>query len=191
MKKTIKEAIFVYLAITKAIYWNNTIIGIRQSDLEGAGEAVLQRLLGQDLLIIIGIVIFFSLDKLIVLKKKNSKHSKVLEYSLFYGIGYVALMVAWLAYFWVVVRLSGESLEMNWPAFLVNYTVGFVVLAAFLEFKFYLKDKEKKTLGQMQERTIEDQLAMLKALRDDGVLTPNEYNNKREAVLRVDIYANK
>ena len=195
MKKTLKEAIFVYLAITKALYWFFTIIEIQASDLEGAGQAVLQRLLGRDLLIIIGIVVFFSLDKLIEVKKKNAKYGKVLEFSLFYSIGYVAFFVATVAYIWAVTRLMGESFDVSsfpWLTFLAQYTVGFIGIMIFLELKFYFKKKEKETLGQMQERTIEDQLAMLKALRDDGVLTPNEYNNKRETVLRVDnSYANK
>ena len=178
MKKTLKEAIFVYLAIAKAIYWFNTIITIQESDLEGAGQAVLQRLLQQDFLIIIGIIIFFSLEKLIDLKKKNAKYGKIMELSLFYGIGYVVFFAATVTYIWAVLRLMGESFELPWLLFLAQYTVGFIALAVFLELKFYLKDKEKKTLAPA--RSTQDQLAMLEALREDGLLTWGEYERKKE-----------
>ena len=86
----IKEMLFTYLAITKVMYWMNTIMVLEQRGLSSVSQAVMNRLLNQDAILIVSVIAFYYLDKKIQLKQ--SKYSKVLEHIIFYTIGFAALM---------------------------------------------------------------------------------------------------
>ena len=172
----IKEILFTYLAISKILYWFNTIIAMNQSDLESVGVAVLNRLLYQDILLISGVILFFFLDKHI--HRKRSKSRKILEHILFYGVGYVALMAVTLIYF-LVMRLVFGPFEIDWGS-LFGYTfVAYIVVAIVLNIKDYFKAKSSSGYASDAQST-DDKLAMLKALHNDGILTQDEFNQKKE-----------
>ena len=144
----IKEMLFIYLAISKIMYWFNTIIGMNQNDLEGVGQAVLMRLLNQDLILIIGVVAFFFLNQQLELKK--SKYSTVLEYVLFYAIGYVILLGIVFIYN-VIMNLLFSAQDFSLAVFvrafisvLPNFTLSYLAVAVALEIKLYFKKKGKE-----------------------------------------------
>ncbi|MCL2396540.1 MAG: SHOCT domain-containing protein [Defluviitaleaceae bacterium] len=178
----IKEMLFTYLAITKILYWVNTIAAMNQNDLGSAGEAVLMRLINQDAMLIVGVVAFYFLDKRIALKK--SKYSSILEYVIFYAVGYVVLMGIAFVYN-AAMGLIFSAQYFSWGefvsafiGFLPGVTLGYLAVVVIFEIKHYFK---KKTAPGYEPpaKSAEDKLAMLKILLDDGVLTQEEFDCKK------------
>ena len=187
MKKTksraIKEMLFTYLAISKIFYWYNTINALSLSDAGRVGEAVLGRFLEQDFLIIASIVVFFYLERMITFRK--SKYSKVWENILFYGVSYVILIGMIIGYNVALnLILTGTAVfPRNWGAFFGNTFVLYAMIMSILNFKEYLKRKEKAIYAnEPSTRNVEEKLSMLKALLEDGVLTQAEFDHKKKLV---------
>ena len=174
----IKEMLFTYLAITKILYYFNTVTAMEHRGLGNILETLLMRL-NQDALIIIGVVLFFYLDKFIQLKK--SKYSKVLENIVFYAVGFVALMGVTLIYIGIMVLIFGSDYIQidSWGAFIGYAVAGYIVVAVVLNLKYYFKEKAKPDYVPAIQST-GDKLAMLEILRDDGILTQAEFDSKRE-----------
>ena len=145
----IKEILFTYLAINKIIYWFNTITAMNQSDLGNVGQAVILRLLNQDLLLIIGVTAFFFLNKLI--EQKKSKYSNFWEFIIFYVIGYIGLMGIAFVYnlimnlIFLPQTFSLGEFVREFISFLPNVTIGYIVVAVVLEIKLYFKKKGKES----------------------------------------------
>ena len=175
----IKEMLFTYLAITKILYWLNTITAINQSDLEGVGEAVLMRLLYQDVILIVSVIFFYFLDKRIQLKR--SKYSKVLEYVVFYVIGFVALMGFLLIYNRIV---FGPLQVDSWAGFMSSYILGYLAIMVVLNIKQYFKAKAKPVYAPPPQST-DETLSMLKILLNDNILTQEEFDQKKEKLLHM------
>ncbi|MCL2563963.1 MAG: SHOCT domain-containing protein [Oscillospiraceae bacterium] len=175
----IKEILFSYLAISKALYWINTVAAMNQSDMGGAGEAVLMRFLMQDMPIILIVLAFFALDKLVTLKQ--SKHSKILENIVYYVIGFGVVLGVMLGYNWLVGQffLMQPIVIDSWGAFLGVGVLWYLAIIVILNLKFYFKAKTKPEYT----RSAEDKVAMLQVLLDEGVLTQEEFARKRETVL--------
>jgi len=187
MEKTkgtaIKEMLFTYLAISKFFYWYHTINALNLSDAGSVGQAVLARFLNQDLLIIAGVVVFFWLERTITLRK--SKYSKVWENILFYGVGYVILTGMIIGYSVVMNLIFAGALVLpsDWGEFIVTTTVIYAMMMSILNFKDYLKRKEKAIYANKPSaRSAGDRLTMLKALLEDGVLTQDEFERKKKMV---------
>jgi len=177
----VKEMLFTYLAVTKILYWFNTITALNQSDLGYVGRSVLTRLLSQDILIITGVVFFFYLDKLAFFKK--SKYNKIIENIVFYALGYVVIMGVGFLYFWIMSRFLETTQTYQWGFTLAYGTVGYVVVCIVFSIKEYSKSKDKELSGNTASvHGAEDKAAMLKALLDDGVLTQEEYDRKMELI---------
>ena len=184
----VKEILFTYLAVNKIMYWFNTITALNQSDIGNVGRAVFMRLLNQDLLLIIGVIAFFFLDKLIYLKK--SRYNNILITVIFYAIGYVGLMAIAFSYNLIInLIFSAESFPLGefvrlFMGFMPSATLGYIVVAAVLEIKQFFKAKEKKTSADAIHDT-EDKLTMLKALFDDGILAQEEFEHKKLLITSV------
>lgn len=186
----VKEILFTYLALNKILYWTNTITALNQSDLGNVSRIVIIRLLNQDLLIILGVITFYFLDKRIALKK--SKYSNILEYVVVYSIGYVLLMGIAFVYILIFnLIFSSQSFSfgefVRWFIALVpSYTIGYLVAVFALEIKqfFKKKGKESSTFDESAKST-DDKLDMLRVLLNDGVLTQEEFDNKSEILLSV------
>jgi len=134
----IKEILFTYLAISKVMYWYDTVIVMSQNDLISVGEAVLHRLLNRDLLIIVCVILFFFLERFI--QHKKTKNIKIFGNIVLYAINYVVLVVVLLIYF-LLLNLFLEASQIAW-GFLISYTlVGYIVVAVVLNVKDYLKKK--------------------------------------------------
>jgi len=151
-KKTrfpVKEVLFTYLAINKIMYWINTIMTMNQSDLDNVGRAVLMRFASQDLIIIIGVVIFFFLDQLIESKRSNS--NDIWGYAIFYVVGYVLLLgIGFIHQFGMMLMFEAEPVSLGeFARIAINYlpafTLYYLVVAVALEVKQYFKQKEKES----------------------------------------------
>ena len=174
----IKEMLFTFLAISKILYWFETVTAINQEYLTGMVRGFLMQLLNRDLMIIIGVVIFFFLDRLIQFKK--SKYSSILEYVLFYVIGYVCLIGAGLLYLWVMSLFFTMNFD-SWGPFIIEFAlngvIGYLVVVIALNIKQYYGAKRTE-----EPAPNEDKQFMLKALLESGVLTQEEYDQKIEFV---------
>ena len=174
------ELLFMFLAISKIMYWFNTIFAAAQSGFEDVAEVIIVRLLNQDLMILVGILIFFGLEKLINMHK--TKLSKMLENILLYIIGYVLLMAAFIAYFRIISFIVAEPFEWQGIfAFLRISLLWYLLIIVILHVKQSLKAKEKKIGADFQVAYSNDEkLSMLNVLLTDGILTQEEYNRKKE-----------
>ena len=170
----IKEMLFTYLAISKIIYWINTVSAMNQSDIGGLGEAVLTRLLYQDVILIVSVIFFYFLDKRIQLRR--SKYSKVLEHVVFYVIGFVALLGFLLVYNRIV---FGPLQVDSWATLIGSYVLFYLAIIVALNIKLYFKAKAKPECVPPVQST-DDQRTMLKVLLDDGVLTQEEFDHKEK-----------
>jgi len=180
----VKEILFTYLAISKILYWFNTIVAMNYSDLENVGQAVIMRLLNQDLLLIIGVAACYFLNERIEARK--SKHSNILGYALFYAIGYVVLIG--IAFFYNLILLlifAAQYFDLNafvrgFISFMPSFTLGYLAVATALEIKLYFKKKNESSGDAPSVPSTEEKLAMLKVLLDDGILTQEEFDRKKK-----------
>jgi large-conductance mechanosensitive channel len=133
------------------------------------------------LIIILGVVAFFYLDKRIEFKK--SKYSNLWENVIFYAIGYVGLMG--MIFIYNVVRdfiFAAQSFSMGefvvaFVNFLPSATLAYIAVVVVLEIKQRFKSKEKKLSEHVSPGT-DDKLAMLQVLLDNDVLTQEEFDLK-------------
>jgi len=146
---SIKNVLFTYLALNKILYWFNTVASLEQTDFRTVANVILSRFLNQDLLLILSVIAFFYLDAKI--EQKKSSNSKILEYIMFYAIGYVLLLGIIVVYN-VLINLifRAENFYLaeffrEFLSFIPNITVGYIVVAVAMEIKQYFKAREKKT----------------------------------------------
>ena len=182
----VKEILFTYLAINKIMYWYGTIISMNQSELGNVSQAILIRFLEQDLLLIIAVVAFYFLNVLIE-SKKAKPGSTIGEYVIFYSIGYVVLLGIGFIYFCIMLFLISPVEGLTFTEFtrqfigvIPGFTLSYLVIAAVLEVKLYFKKKGAESSKDTTANSTEDKLAMLKALLDDGILTTEEFENKKQ-----------
>ena len=192
-----KEILFGYLAMSKILYWIDFIFTMDQSELSSMRENILMRLVNRDLLIIIGVIAFFYLEKRIErIELKKSKYSKILEFILYHVIGYVVLLGIIFIYFMVylIVRewlgleqsLSLGEYAIAFLGIIPNYTIGYPLAAVALEIKYRLKQKKKVSSEDLLSvHSTEDKLTMLKILLDDCILTQEEFDYKKDFLLSV------
>ena len=179
---SIKEVLFVYLALSKIIYWVETVLAMEQSDFGGIGTAVLMRLLNRDLLLILSVIFFLLLDKFI---EKKLKGGNLWKNVLLYAVGFVGMIGLTYAYMWIM----SWFFVVNIPSLVTlasNLFVGYIAAMVALNVKYYFKAKEKETFKTaLPAPSAEDKLAMLQVLLDDGILTQDEFDRKREKVRAV------
>ena len=190
MKKTRKllwEMLFMYLAISKVIYWYHIIVNVDGFD--GVGAAIMNRLLGQDLMVVMSVVIIFFMEKTIEKKisSKKSKYGRTLNNIMMIISGYVVVTAIFLVYLSILnliftgnVFILGGSLRSA----MLNWTAMYLAIAIVLTVKDYLKAKEKKTSDYTTSSSVEDKLKMLKTLLDDNVLTKEEYEAKESEIVQ-------
>ena len=144
---TLKEMLFLYLAITKLLYWFSTIteMAFGGGIADNIFELVMNRLWTQDLLILFSILIFHFMEKL--------KVQQLLQYA----IAYVAFVGVIFAQIWIgdtffepehmAGTLGGLIWEIGYLGFFVFFTVGFLFMAIALNVKEHFKKKAKESPG--------------------------------------------
>jgi hypothetical protein len=189
----IKEILFTYLAVNKVMYWYNTIISMNQSDLEGAGTAALNRLVNQDIILILAVTAFFYFNY--QLEKRKLKYSSKIEHTIFYAFGYLIMMVLLFSYYLIMSLIfmmifnNDFSFVMYIREFIMMLpllSLGYLVVAVVLEVKIYFKKKGKEaTDDTLSINTTEDKLNMLKSLLDTDVLSQEEYEKIKKKLISV------
>ena len=187
--KPVMEILFTYLAISKILYWYNNVTAMGQGDILGAMEGFLIRFLHNDLILIIGVIFFYFLDKLIVLKKSRERTvlKSIIENIVFYVVGYCVLMVISTVYSVVLAIVAGTFGEFSWSGFMVfiGYTLpAYAVVCVVLFIKEYSKKKGKEIAeSETDSQNKDKKLSMLESLLKDGILTQEEFDGKKEKVL--------
>lgn len=137
----LKEILFTYLAISKILYWIETISAMDQSDFGTVGEVVLMRLLQRDLLLITIVILFYLLDKLI---EKKLRSGNVINGVILYAAGFVGMIGLFYAYAWIL----GWFFPVGVPpirTFISQWILGYIAVIVALNVKYYFKAKEKET----------------------------------------------
>ena len=178
-----KEILFIYLAVNKIMYWINIFAGMEQINFASGGAVILNRFLNQDLMLILCILLLYYLDQHI--KVKSQKYHVVVHHAILYSLGYLfiaGISFALNAYFRIIVE--GDSWRVfvgDFVEFLPMATLGYVVIIAGLEIKLYFKELGKKTSEKPVLSVNDgDKLSMLKLLLDDGILSQEEFEAKKE-----------
>ena len=183
----VKEMVFTYLAINKVLYWMGFVASMESGDMGGVGQAVIARILQQDAPLILGVVAFYFLEKAITTKR--SKYSKIMENVMFYTIGFVILMGIYIVYLWILslftpLTLSPESFGAeSWIAVIGSALLMYLIASVVLNIKQHFKDKGKPAYDPAPNDT--DRLAMLNVLLEDGILTQEEFDVKKEKLLAI------
>ena len=179
-----KEILFIYLAINKIIYWFNVILGMEQLSFAAGGKVILQRFITQDLAIIACIILMYYLDWRI--KEKRTKYNIVVEHVILYSIGYVAFLGLLFAFnaFNLMILFTGD---FTWSEYIglfaehfIPFTIGYLLASVGLEIKLYFKKVGRGTSDEpTSAQRVEGRLSMLKVLLDDGILSQEEFEDKK------------
>jgi len=172
--------LFAYLAISKILYWYNIILAaLYQGNLMAMGEAVLMRLLTQDVPIISGVLIMFYMEKFYHLK--ISKLNKALNQVMAHIIAYLLFMGIVILYFWVMILFFDFFQNINWGENLIYTSIAYLIVVIVLEIKQHFKKKEMTEYIPILNES--EKLTLLKTLLDNNVLTQEEYDSKKEKLL--------
>ena len=133
----ILEMLFAYLAVSKILYWINNISQIAQSDFDNAGQLVLNRLMSQDLALILCVIFFYFLDRLEI--------KLILKYLISYVI-FITIVSSniWLVDRFLIAEQGSLLAQFTFMGFFINFTVIYVIIAIIMCIKDYLKNKEKE-----------------------------------------------
>lgn len=132
----IKSGIIMYLAITKIMYWMNKIAELSQNNFEGAWPYILERILGQDLPVILVVTCMVIIDM-----NKGNFYTRI-------AIGYGAYMAIVLAYSTTLQLILNRGIE-NGLAFyreaVIFFTLQYAVVVIILSFKERFTEKLEET----------------------------------------------
>ncbi|MCL2420464.1 MAG: SHOCT domain-containing protein [Defluviitaleaceae bacterium] len=173
------QMLFSYLVVSKVLYYSDFITtALGRDGLRGMGEALLNRLLIQDVLIILIILLTFNTERLVALK--ITQFNKSVNQIIVHIIDYAIYMGVLAIYFWGML-FFGFSQNFSWLVALIYSSIVYLLIVAAVETKKYFKKKE------MTEQTLilsaDEKLAMLKILLDNNVLTQEEYDCKKKKLL--------
>jgi len=177
---TFFDMLFMFLAISKIMYWFNTIFVAAQNGFGNVAEVIVVRLLNQDIMIIAGVLIFFGLEKIIDMQK--AKFSKTIYNILLYVIGYILLMATFIAYIMIISFITAEPLGRQEIIRFLQYSLlWYLLIIVILNVKQYIKEKEKK-MAETTPATYsnDEKISMLEVLLTDGILSQEEYDRKKE-----------
>ena len=177
---SLKELLFAYLAINKLFYWMENIAAIRADELGTVAGAIIDRLINRDFMAIVILIMMFSLDHYIethpTLSNSNVKYLMVLI------IGYVFYISSITLYSMIVNAIfAGDFITGFWVAIemIPNMTLVYLIASIVLS----VKDKMKKKEALMylpDADSAEARIDMLNKLCSCGVISQEEYENKKE-----------
>ena len=182
----IKEMVVAYLAISKAMYWFN-IIAMAEG-LDGVGSAVLERLINQDIVIILFVIFIYAFEYIFVIKQK--KWSGNLAQGILIGVGYVIFIVILFIYVLVLNLTLQETFNLRsffqgfFGGDLLTFSISYFTIAGYIFVKESFKKKEAYSYAlDIQSKDI--RLETLKALLDDGVLSQEEFDIQKVKLIEV------
>lgn len=172
----ITKILFTYLAISKIMYWYETITTMNGLDLSSTAQKFLERFISRDLLLIIGVILFYYFEKIIFNKKSQKETLK--QHIMYYVSGYLSMIAVLL--FLMLFAWQGYDRSL-WMGTLVDGTLGYIVIMIALNVKDYFKSKKEKADRDTVNRP-EDSIAMLYALLDKGILSQEEFEEKCQKI---------
>ena len=177
-----KQILFTYLAINKIIYW----VGLLGSDIDGLGRIVVDRLLNQDIVLIIIIVGLYFFEKKFV--QMHDKLNRIYVDIVVAVVGYVMLSVTIILYSWVINLIFSAPFNLRTfltSALVQNWTIIYIIVAVAMTIKEHIKRKTAPddAFEALNIQCTNAKLEVLKTLLDTGVLSREEYD-KQEAKLR-------
>ena len=178
-KSEIWAVLFAYLTVSKIFYWIDFVVGaVYEGDLRTLGNAVLMRLLDQDMLIILGILLVICIEKFV--QRKMSKYKKVWKEIIGHIVIYLLMIGLVFVYFRIRALILGVPLNWNWGDNFIFSGIIYLIGTVVFEVKNFLKKKELTECAPVL--SIDEKLAMLETLRDNGVFTQEEYDRKKETI---------
>lgn len=172
----ITKILFTYLAISKIIYWYETVTAMNGLDLSSTAQKFLERFISRDLLLIIGVVLFYYFEKFIF-NKKNQKET-LKQHIMYYVLGYFSMIAVLLFLMLFAWRGYDRSL---WIGTLIDGTLGYIVIMIVLNIKDYFKSKKEEADLDAVDLS-EDSIAMLHSLLDKGILNQEEFDEKCQKI---------
>ena len=131
----LKDGLIMYLAISKIMYWINVVAGMAQNDFEEALPFVIDRILTQDLPIILVVACMVVIDR-----SKGKIHTKLaIGYVAFIGISFVyTVAIQWI--------FQGDPMGgvLFFGRQFVGFTIQYVVITVILEVKEHFIKKVKE-----------------------------------------------
>lgn len=136
---TFKELLFAYLAISKLMYWVNNISSIGNEGFPAIANMVINRLLGQDIMVIWILIAMFLLEHYI--RTHPAVKGGILTTILVYGIGYLIYVTSIILYTLFMIFVT-DTVINDWFMYIVNFSVFYIIACVFLHIKDRLKKKE-------------------------------------------------
>ena len=178
----LKEMLFMYLAVNKIIYWTN-LVG---SSVDGLGRVVAERLLNQDIVLVILIVGLYFFEKKLV--QMHDKLNRLAVDILVAIVGYVMLTVVITLYsaainfiFTTPFSLRDFIMSPLMRDWSIVYFIVMVVMTVKENVKRRVAPEDVQAALDIECANIKCE--MLQTLLDDGVLSREEFD-KQEAKLR-------
>jgi len=136
------DVFFLYLVISKAIYYYDlTANALFQGGFRDMGAVVLERLLTQDILIVLVILLTLNTEKFVTLI--FSKYNKTVNPLIVHSIDYVLYIGALAIYFGAMNFVFGFFPSMFRLTDFIYLSILYLVIVAAIEIKKYFKKKEK------------------------------------------------
>ena len=170
----ITRVLFTWLAISKILYWSDMLAYHSLSGFENALQSIATRLIGQDLGIVLTVmVIYYMEDKI---RANHQKGKRLFQYLKMYALVYLATFAISAAGIWIFSLINEDAVFQPsvLPLLFLGGLIMFVIIVGILELKEYLKEKNNPPVN--------DHLVMLEMLHRDGVLTDGEFEEKKELI---------
>jgi len=178
-KQAIWKVLFLYLVASKVLYYFGLITSaINRGGFGAMVETLLTRMLTQDILIILVLLLTYNTDKLLPLI--SAKIKREVDQRAVHIIDYVLYMMVLAAYFWVMLFLDFFQ-TIDWRIFIIYSSSVYFAIVLAAEGKKYLKKKEMTEYTHVLNA--DEKLIMLKTLFENNVLTKEEYDRKKEVIL--------
>lgn len=160
------KILFTYLTISKLVYFYSIILSF--DSLEEAARSLVIRLLSQDIMIIISIVLVLRLEKLVFLKQKQ-KPSVLIDMT-FYFIVCLILLALNTLHNLIMTWFLNETFNY-YPGNFIYSLILFAMIMLTLNLKEHFKKKERET----PEYKREQRMTALKSLVKEGVLSQKDF----------------
>ena len=140
--------LITYLIVSKILYWIDTASGVLQGDFTGAWNAIVIRVLGRDLPLLLAVIGFVLIHKL-----KGKLWVKI-------ALGYVATVGILFLYIFTLVAIGMMSV-MSYLSLFIYYTVSYAIINLVLILKDVIKRKSKMEgisfVGKAKKEEVDDE----------------------------------
>ncbi|MCL2362861.1 MAG: hypothetical protein FWC73_13735 [Defluviitaleaceae bacterium] len=127
----VKTALITYLAASKILYWIDAASDMMQADIGGARIAILFRIIGRDLPLVLAVIGFVFIHK-----SKGRLWLKLI-------VGYVATITILFSYLFIMEAIGRIYIASSYLSLFTYYSVSYAVINVVLLGKDFLKRRAK------------------------------------------------